>query len=62
MTTAYNAHRVKQQKGKTSRQQKDPNEPQALLDTVNKTMRKLQSLDTSAWTNDERGLHNGIFW
>ncbi|MFA6413160.1 MAG: ParB/RepB/Spo0J family partition protein [Syntrophales bacterium] len=54
MTTAYNAYRARQQKGKTSRQQKDPNEPQALLDTVNKTTTKLQSLDTSAWTEENK--------
>ncbi|MDO8723593.1 MAG: hypothetical protein Q7J31_15405 [Syntrophales bacterium] len=34
MTTAYNAYKVKQQKGKATRQKKDPNEPQAVFDMM----------------------------
>ncbi|MDO8722028.1 MAG: ParB/RepB/Spo0J family partition protein [Syntrophales bacterium] len=36
MTTAYIAYKAKQQKGKTIRQKKDPNEPQAVFETFEK--------------------------
>jgi ParB family chromosome partitioning protein len=54
MTTAYNAYKAKQQKGKTTRQKKDPNEPQALVDMMDKTMMKIRTIDTSAWTDDDK--------
>jgi ParB family chromosome partitioning protein len=53
MTTAYNAYKAKQLKGKTARTKNDPNEPQALFDTMDKTMTKIRSVDTSAWTEDD---------
>ncbi|MCX5829856.1 MAG: ParB/RepB/Spo0J family partition protein [Deltaproteobacteria bacterium] len=54
MTTAYNAYKAKLQKGKTTRQQKDPNEPQVAFDMMDKAMTKIQSIDTSAWTEDDK--------
>lgn len=54
MTTAYIAYKAKQQKGKTTRQKKDPNEPQAVFDMMDKAMTKILSIDTSAWTDDDR--------
>jgi len=54
MTTAYNAYKAKQQKGKTIRQKKDPNEPQTVFDMMDKSMTKIQSIDTSAWTADDK--------
>jgi ParB family chromosome partitioning protein len=54
MMTAYNAYRAKQQKGKATRQKKDPNEPQTLFDMMDKAMTKIRSVDTSAWTDEER--------
>jgi len=43
-----------QQKGKTTPQKKDPNEPQAVFDMMDKAMTKIRSLDTSAWTEDDK--------
>ena len=54
MTTAYNAYKAKQLKGKTTRTKKDPNDPQTLVDMLDKAMTKLQSIDTSAWTDEAR--------
>ena len=54
MTTAYNAYKAKLQKGKTIRQKKDPNEPQAIFDMMDKATTKIQSIDTSAWTEDDK--------
>jgi ParB family chromosome partitioning protein len=54
MTTAYNAYKAKQQKGKATRQKKDPNESQAFFDMMDKTMAKIRSVDTAAWTDDEK--------
>ena len=54
MTTAYIAYKAKQQKGKTTRQKKDPNEPQAVFDMMDKSMTKIRSIDTSAWTDDDK--------
>lgn len=54
MTTAYNVYKAKLQKGKTTRQKKDPNEPQAVFDMMDKAMTKIRSIDTSAWTDDNK--------
>jgi len=54
MTTAYNAYKAKLQKGKTTRQQKDPNEPQAVFDMMDKAMMKIRSFDMTAWTDDDK--------
>jgi ParB family chromosome partitioning protein len=54
MTTAYIAFKAKLQKGKTTRQKKDPNEPQAVFDMMDKAMTKIRSIDTSAWTDDDK--------
>jgi len=54
MTTAYRAYKVKQKKGKTIRQKKTPNAPQAVFDMMDKVMTKIRSIDTSAWTNDDK--------
>lgn len=54
MQTAYIAYKAKQQKGKATRQKKDPNDSQAFFDTMDGTMTKIRSIDTSAWTDEER--------
>jgi ParB family chromosome partitioning protein len=54
MTTAYNAYKAKLQQGKTIRKKTVPNAPQVLFDMMDKTMTKLQTIDTSAWTDEER--------
>jgi len=54
MTTAYIAYKANLQKGKTIRQQKDPNEPQAFLDLIDKATTRIQSINTSAWTDDNK--------
>ncbi|MCX5855712.1 MAG: hypothetical protein NTZ24_14260, partial [Deltaproteobacteria bacterium] len=54
MTTAYNLYKAKLQKGKTTRRKKDPNEPQAVFDMMDKAMTKIRIIDTSAWTDENR--------
>ena len=54
MTTAYNAYKTQQQKGKTIRKKQIPNEPQAVFDRMDKSMTKIRTIDMSAWTNDDR--------
>ena len=54
MLKAYATYKAKQQKGKTTRQKKDPNEPQALFDMMDKAMTKIRSIDMSAWTEEEK--------
>jgi len=53
MTTAYNAYKANLQKGKTTRQKKAPNEPQAVFDMMDKAMTKIRSINTSAWTDND---------
>ena len=60
MAMAYNAYKAKLQKGKTKRGTdfksvpRDPNEPQAVFDMMDKAMTKVRSIDTSAWTDDDK--------
>jgi len=54
MTTAYNAYKTKQRKEKTTRQKKDPNEPQAVFDMMDKAMTKIRIIDMSAWTDEDK--------
>ena len=60
MTTAYNVYKAKLQKGKTKRGTdfksvpRDPNEPQAVFDMMDKATTKIRSIDTSAWTEDDK--------
>lgn len=54
MTTAYNAYKVRLQKGKPQRQNKNPNEPKSVFDMIDKTMVKIRTINTSTWTKDER--------
>jgi len=53
MTTAYNAYKAKQQKGKTTRTKTDANASQVLFDMMDKTMTKIRAVDRSAWTDEE---------
>jgi len=53
MTTAYNAYKAKLAKGKAARTIKDPNDPKALLDLMDKTIAKISAIDSSAWTPDQ---------
>ncbi|MFZ4440192.1 MAG: ParB/RepB/Spo0J family partition protein [Syntrophales bacterium] len=57
MVTAYNTYRIKQQKVKGSRQQKDPNDHATSLEIAQKTGMKIDNLDTVAWTDDEREIY-----
>ena len=54
MTTAYNLYKAKLQKGKTIRKKTVPNAPQALIDMMDKAITKIRSIDTSAWTDDDK--------
>ena len=60
MTTAYNDYKAKQEQGKTKRGTdlksvpRDPNEPQAAFDLMDKVMTKIRLIDTSAWTEDDK--------
>jgi ParB family chromosome partitioning protein len=62
MITAYKTYRTKQLKKlgdmiKSSppiSRKKDPNDPQTLFDMLDKAMTKLQSTDTSAWTDEAK--------
>jgi len=54
MTTAYNAYKAKQQKGKATRQKRAPNDPQAVFDMMDKAMTKIRLIDTSDWTDDDK--------
>ena len=56
MVTAYNTYRLKLQKVKGSRQQKDPNDHATSLEIAQKTGMKIGNLDTVAWTDDEREI------
>jgi ParB family chromosome partitioning protein len=54
MITAYNVYKAKLQKGKTARQKKNPNEPQSVFDMMDKSMNRIKTIDTSAWTYDDK--------
>ena len=48
MMTAYNDYKAKLDKQKAARQKKDPNDPLALFDLLDKAIAKLQSIDPTA--------------
>jgi len=57
MITAYNAYRLKQQpkvEGPTPTPKKGPNDPAFAVEWMEKTMMKIDGIDTAAWTDDER--------
>jgi ParB family chromosome partitioning protein len=60
MTTAYIAYKAKLQKGITKRGTdfksvpRNPNEPQTVFDMMDKATTKIRSIDTSAWTEDDK--------
>jgi ParB family chromosome partitioning protein len=54
MTTAWTNYKAKQDKGKATRQKSDPNASQPFFDMMDKTMTKIRSVDTAAWTDEER--------
>jgi len=54
MITAYNSYKVRLLKVKSTRQKNDPNDIQSMLDMIGKTMSKISSLDSSAWTDQEK--------
>lgn len=54
MTKAYNTLKAKQEQGRKPREKKDPNQPQALFDMMDKTMTKIRSVDTSVWTDEDK--------
>ena len=57
MTSAYIACKAKIKRGTDlksgPRVPRDPNEPQAVFDMMDKTMTKIRSIDTSAWTDND---------
>ena len=54
MMTAYNAYMDKQNQVKGIRQKKDPNDPVAAAEIAQKTVTKIDTIDTTAWTDEER--------
>jgi len=54
MITAYNAYMDKQNQVKGGRQKKDPNDPVAAVEIAQKTLTKIDTIDTTAWTDEER--------
>jgi hypothetical protein len=54
MISDWNAWQSKQQKVKTSRQKKTPNDPADVLEMTQKALTKLDTLDTTAWSDDDR--------
>ena len=56
MTTAYNSYKAKQLRVKGIRQKKDPNDPAALIDAVNKVTDKMKNLDKTALSADNATL------
>jgi hypothetical protein len=55
MITAYNSYKASLLKVKSTRQKKDPNDIQSMLDMIGKTMLRISALDSSAWTDHEKG-------
>lgn len=56
MMTAYNSYKAKQQKVKGIRQKKDANDPTALIDTINKIIVKIKSVDKTSWSVEDTSL------
>ena len=54
MMTAYNDYKAKLDKQKAARQKKDPNDPLTLFDLLGKAIAKLQSIDPTAWTEEDK--------
>ena len=54
MMTAYITYKAKLQMGKTTRQKRNPNKPQAAFDIMDKALTKIRSIDMSAWTDDDK--------
>ena len=54
MMTAYNAYMDKQNQVKGIRQKKDPNDPVAAAEIAQKTVTKIDTIDRTAWTDEER--------
>jgi len=57
MTKAYNTLKAKLEQGRKPREKKDPNDPQAFFDLLDKTGTKIDAVDTSAWLADD---HNSL--
>lgn len=58
MITAYNNYKAKIQKGTAPRPKRDANEPQSILDLLEKAVSKIQAMDTTAWTEENKNyLH-----
>ena len=54
MSTAYIAYKAKLQKGKSTRQKKDPNEPQGAIEMMDKAAARVRSIDPSAWSDEDK--------
>ncbi len=49
MLSAWAAYRTSLEKGKTSRQAKDPNDPEIFFALLEKTGAKIETIDTASW-------------
>jgi hypothetical protein len=54
MITAYQALKVKLQKGKGVHQKSNPNDPLVLFEMMDKSIAKIKTIDTSAWTAEQK--------
>jgi ParB family chromosome partitioning protein len=60
MTSAYIAYKAKLQKGITKRGTdfksvpRDPNEPQGVIDMMDKAAARVRSIETSAWSDESK--------
>lgn len=54
MLKAYAIYKAKQQKRKTNRTKTDPNASQPVFDLCDKAATKINAIDTSAWTEEEK--------
>jgi len=52
MLSAWAAYQASLEKGKTPRQQKDPNDPETFLALLEKTGVKIESIDTASWDEE----------
>lgn len=56
MLTAYQALKVKLQKGKGVRQKTNPNDPLVLFEMMGKSIAKIKTIDTSTWTDEQKTI------
>ncbi len=52
MLTAYASYRASLEKGKTTRQAKDANDPETIFALLEKTSAKIETIDTASWDEE----------